>query len=379
MQEQVFYKRIDFNIIISVVFLSVYGLIMLYSSSMDDSLLKSQTVFLIAGFVMMLLFQFLNYKWLKYTGFLTYLGAIVLILLLKIPSISVTKYDATRWIRVFGIQVQISEPVKALLIIFLAYYVSTHIFEVNKTKGVIKVWAMAAVVALLILKISSNLSSCLILLMITFCITFISSDAKLLHYGSLAAVFAAAILLYLYFSVNSPSVAELEEIKKHSYQLARIIAWTNPEKYVEINGYQVVQGIYAIGAGGLFGKGLGDSVQKHLLPEAQNDMIVCIIAEELGIVGVAVLIFLYIYLIYHILQVAINARDIFGRLICAGVMCSFTFQALVNIAVATAVIPNTGVTLPFVSAGGSAVMIAFFQVALVLSVYRKEKKRVEKN
>ena len=328
---------------------------------------------------MMLLFQFLNYKWLKYTGFLTYLGAIVLILLLKIPSISVTKYDATRWIRVFGIQVQISEPVKVLLIISLAYYVSTHIFEVNKTKGVIKVWAMAAVVALLILKISSNLSSCLILLMITFCITFISSDAKLLHYGSLAAVFAAAILLYLYFSVNSPSVAELEEIKKHSYQLARIIAWTNPEKYVEINGYQVVQGIYAIGAGGLFGKGLGDSVQKHLLPEAQNDMIVCIIAEELGIVGVAVLIFLYIYLIYHILQVAINARDIFGRLICAGVMCSFTFQALVNIAVATAVIPNTGVTLPFVSAGGSAVMIAFFQVALVLSVYRKEKKRVEKN
>ncbi len=377
MEEKVIYKRIDFNIIIVLVFLSSFGLMMLYSSCMDMDELKGQAKFMIAGFVLMLACQFLNYAWLKYFATLCYAGAFVLIALLMVPGIGVTEENVTRWIRIGPLQLQVSEPIKLLLIIFFAYYITQHLLEINTIQGVFKIWIMAGIIGFLLLKVSSNLSACLILLMITFCMTFISSSQKKFHILVLSIVLGLVIFIYAFFKINSPSVEQVKKIKEYSYQVARIIAWTDPIKYEDINGYQTVQGLYAIGSGGLFGKGLGKGVQKYKIPKPQNDMIFCVIAEELGLVGALVLIFLYLYLLYYIMIIATGVKDIFGRLICSGVMFNIAFQAFVNIGVATAFLPNTGVTLPFVSAGGSAILLLFAQMAIVLSVYRQDQKRAD--
>ena len=190
-----------------------------------------------------------------------------------------------------------------------------------------------------------------------------------MHYLALVLAILAVIGVYFYFKENLPSQEALDQM---DYHISRVVAWIAPENYKSDASFQVLQGLYAIGAGGWFGKGLGSSAQKAILPEASNDMIICIIAEELGIFGVAVLLLLYAYLFYQILLVAINARDNFGRLFCAGVLFHFAFQTLVNVAVATNSIPNTGVTLPFISSGGSSMLLMFFQVGIVLAVRRRE-------
>lgn len=377
MKQKVWHKRVDFNIIVSLIFLAAFGLMMMYSSCLDVEELKKQAIFMGIGFGILLSCQFLNYAWLKYFAYVGYFVAVGLVLALKIPGVGVTRHDVTRWIKIGGFELQVSEPIKLLLIIFFAYYISKHLFEINTVKGVFKIWLMAGAVGALILKISSNLSACLILLMITFGMTFISSSTKKFHIYVFLSVLGIAIFVYCFFKLNPPTESQLQAIKSISYQLARIVAWTDPIKYKDINGYQTVQGLYAIGAGGLFGKGIGKGTQKYMIPEAHNDMIICVIAEELGLLGVIVLMILYVYLIFHIMMIATGTKDIFGRLICAGVMFHIAFQAIVNIGVATAFLPNTGVTLPFVSAGGSAILLLFAQLAIVLSVFRCNKKRVD--
>ncbi len=377
MKQQINHRRVDYHIIIAAIFLSAFGLMMYYSSCMDVDKFVQQGKFILIGIGIMLGCQFLDYEWLKPVAIFGYPLSIILILMLKIPGIGVTEEGVTRWIRVAGIQLQVSEPIKVLLIVFFAHYIVKNMFEVNTVKGVLKIWMMAGVIGGLLLIISSNLSACLILLMITFCITFISSNQKLLHIIVFTAAITLVVFLYCYFRLNPPTLEQMEQIKGISYQLARIIAWTDPIKYEDINGYQTVQGLYAIGAGGLVGKGLGQGTQKYMIPKPENDMIVCVIAEELGLLGVTILIFLYLYLIFYIMTVATGTKDIFGRLICAGVMFNIAFQAFVNIGVATAFLPNTGVTLPFVSGGGSAILVVFAQLAVVLSVFRKNMKRVD--
>lgn len=368
--ESILYSRIDLNIVVAVIFLSVYGALMLYSSSgMDAGLMKKQVIFVAIGFAVMLGVQFLEYRLLRKIAGIGYVVSIILIFLLMVPGLGVSSHGATRWIRILGVSLQVSEAVKLLMIIFLADFISKHLIEINNPKFVMKIWIYVGIIAALILKISSNLSSCLILLMITFCITYISSSAKKLYYLTFLFAILAVVLIYYYFSTHLPTQAELDGM---DYHISRIVAWIAPEKYNSDASYQIVQGLYAIGAGGLFGKGLGSSAQKNILPEAQNDMILCIIAEELGLFGVMILILLFVYLFYQILLVTVNARDNFGRLFCAGVLFHFAFQTLVNMAVATNMIPNTGVTLPFVSSGGSSMILMFFQVGVVLSVRRRE-------
>ena len=365
-------KRIDFNIIVAVIFIAAFGILILFSSSREDAILKEQIMFVIDGFGIMLATQFLDYKLLKKVASWGYIASVFFLLLLLVPEFKVSSHGATRWIQIAGITIQIAEVVKFLMIVYLAYLLSKHILAFRKPINVLKVWGFVSVIAFMILKISSNLSSCLILLMITFCLTYVASDVQWLHYLSLAIVIVFTVMLCMYLLVNLPTQNELEVIEKESYQLARIIAWLAPEKYNSNHSFQILQGLYAIGSGGFWGQGLGRSLQRDMLPEATNDMIFCILAEELGVFGVLLLVILYLFLFYQIIIVAINAKTIFGRLLCAGIMLHFVFQTLVNMAVATSVIPNTGVTLPFVSAGGSAMLLYFLQVGIVLSVYRRD-------
>ena len=153
------------------------------------------------------------------------------------------------------------------------------------------------------------------------------------------------------------------------YQLTRINVWLNPEAYPTTGGYQVLQGLYAIGSGGLFGKGLGESIQKlGFVPESQNDMIFAIICEELGLFGAVLVILLFVFMIYRFLLIAGNAPDLFGAMLVVGVMAHIAIQVILNIAVVTNTIPNTGITLPFISYGGTSVLFLMIEMGMVLSV-----------
>lgn len=153
------------------------------------------------------------------------------------------------------------------------------------------------------------------------------------------------------------------------YQLERIHVWLDPEAYPMDGGFQVLQGLYAIGSGGLVGKGLGESIQKMgFVPEAQNDMIFSIICEELGLFGAVSVILIFLFMIYRFMLIANNAPDLFGALLVVGVMGHIAIQVILNIAVVTNTIPNTGITLPFISYGGTSVLFLMIEMGMVLSV-----------
>ena len=156
------------------------------------------------------------------------------------------------------------------------------------------------------------------------------------------------------------------------FRATRILVWLDPEQYASEGGFQVLQGLYAIGSGGLFGKGLGQSVQKlGFVPEAQNDMIFTIICDELGLFGGIAVLLLFAFLIWRFMVVANNAADLFGSLIVVGVMAHIAVQVILNVAVVTKTVPNTGITLPFISYGGTSVLFLLSEIGLVLSVSRR--------
>ena len=177
---------------------------------------------------------------------------------------------------------------------------------------------------------------------------------------------AALIVFAIVKIANSPELTE-----KLGFRGLRILAWLNPEAYADGKGFQTLQALYAIGSGGIFGKGLGESIQKlGFLPEAQNDMIFSIICEELGLFGAIAVILLFLLLIWRCMIIANNAPDLFGALLVVGVMGHLAIQVILNIAVCTSVIPNTGISLPFISYGGSSVVFLLIEIGIVLNVGR---------
>ena len=157
-----------------------------------------------------------------------------------------------------------------------------------------------------------------------------------------------------------------------SFRLNRILVWLDPEKYSDNGGYQVLQGLYAIGSGGLFGKGLGNSTQKiQSIPEAQNDMIFSIICEELGLFGAVLLTILFVFLLYRLMFIAQNAPDLLGSLIVTGIFAHIALQVVLNIAVVLNFIPTTGVTLPFISYGGTSILFLMAEMGIALNVSRQ--------
>lgn len=363
------FKFLDYNIIIAVIFISTFGAVILFSSNGDMESLIEHLIFMVIGFVGMFILRQIDYKIWKKIAPACYILSILAILLLLTP-LKVSSHGATRWIKL-GINIQISEVVKFLMVLYLADFLPKHLVALSRPDGVFKIWIKIAVIAGMILGISSNLSSCLILLMVTFCMTYISSNAKWFHYAMLVFLGAVIAILCWILLQNLPTEEQLNAIQEVNHQIVRIIVWLAPERYPDYS-YQTVQGLYAIGSGGLLGAGLGNSSQSRLLPEASNDMIFCILCEQLGIFGAVLLLALYGYLFYQMLLVTLHAKTLFGRYICAGTLFFFAFQTMVNIAVVTGVIPNTGVTLPFLSSGGSALVIAFAQIGLVLSVYKHD-------
>lgn len=361
----------DYSLLFAVILISIIGLLMIYSSSQYTALLEHggkayyyferQAIIGGVGLFVALFISLFDYHWMKHLAWVGYGLAIGLLLLTVF--LGVASHGATRWIRIAGFQFQPTELAKVALIVFLAAMISKLGYYVNQQGNILRLIFFAFWPTFFVLR--ENLSSGIILAGITFIMLFVACRKwkwfVALGSAALAAVIAAkplAGMLITHFNLARPE----------HYQLRRIFGWALPERFPD-DAFQTLQGLYAIGSGGITGQGLGESIQKFgKLPEAQNDMIFSIICEELGLIGAIAVVFLFLFIIYRLTQIAINAPDLFGSLLCVGVMAHLSIQVILNIAVVTGVIPNTGVTLPFISYGGSAVLFTMIEIGIALSV-----------
>jgi cell division protein FtsW len=371
--------RNNYMLWIALIFLCAYGAMMVFSAtsyqcSMSKdynydsfALVKRQAMFMAAGFIAILVLQFVDYRLLKHFAVLLYLSGIASILLLKTP-LGVSANGATRWVNIPGVgQFQVSEWVKICVIIFLAYLIDRNRNHLNSPKLTFYLWIAGGIPTVLLFFISRDLSSSAVVLGICFIMSFISTKTEKLH---IAVFLAAALVVAMYVWSIWSNMPTAEELSEMSFRVGRIAAWLDPERYAASQGHQTLQGLYAIGRGGVFGKGLGGSIQKlGQIPEVENDMIFSVICEELGIIGAIVLIYLFGYLIYQIARVMVSAPDLFGGMLSLGVFAHLTLQAIFNICVNLAILPNTGIPLPFISYGGTAVFCLLAgEMAIVFSI-----------
>ena len=359
----------DYSLLFIVLFLLGFGLIMIYSASSYEAYdshgdaayyMKRQLIANIIGLVFMMVIANIPYTFWERFATLGYVVSMILIFLVKTP-LGITSHGATRWIGIphTGFNLQPAEVAKLCMILFLASLVCKMGKSVRTMKGFFTM--MAASVYL----ITDNLSSAIIIMGIAVLMVFVASPdyKKFIIMGG--SVLAAAGLLVV-------AVVQLGDKIGGKFRLARIQAWLNPESQAQDKGFQTLQALYAIGSGGIWGKGLGQSMQKlSFLPEAQNDMIFSIICEELGLFGAVAIILMFIMLLWRMMVIANNAPDLFGAMLVVGVMGHIAIQAILNIAVVTNSIPNTGISLPFISYGGSSALFLLSEIGLVLSVARR--------
>ena len=351
----------DYSLLFIVLFLLGFGLIMIYSASSYEAYdsygdaayyMKKQLIANIIGLVFMMVIANIPYTFWERFATLGYVVSMILIFLVKTP-LGITSHGATRWIGIphTGFNLQPAEVAKLCMILFLASLVCKMGKSVRTMKGFFTMMAAPLPIAASVYLITDNLSSAIIIMGIA-----------VLMGGS---VLAAAGLLVV-------AVVQLGDKIGGKFRLARIQAWLNPESQAQDKGFQTLQALYAIGSGGIWGKGLGQSMQKlSFLPEAQNDMIFSIICEELGLFGAVAIILMFIMLLWRMMVIANNAPDLFGAMLVVGVMGHIAIQAILNIAVVTNSIPNTGISLPFISYGGSSALFLLSEIGLVLSVARR--------
>ena len=351
-------RRMDGTLLILVLLLVVCGLIFLYSTSAYNGRVKfhdpayyfkKQLFATSLGMMGMYLVSCMDYHIL--TRMAPFLYVVSMGLSLAVLLFGDEYNGSKRWLSIGPLSFQPSEFAKVAVILLLTYVIT------NSEKRQDSLLHMAGTMALLLpivgLVGTNNLSTAIIILGIGVILIFVSNP-KYLPFVGIGGVGVLFIGIFL-------SMA--------SYRLERIAIWRNPEKYEK--GFQTIQGLYAIGSGGIFGKGLGSSLQKlGFVPEAQNDMIFSIICEETGLIGACLLILVFALLIWRLMVIATHARDLCGALIAAGIMGHMAIQVILNIAVVTNTIPNTGITLPFVSYGGTSVLFLMGEMGLALSVSR---------
>ncbi len=366
----------DYSLLFTVLFLIGFGLMMIYSSSSykanldyEDSafFLKKQLTAALLGIVCMVVVSRIPYHFWERLVVPAYITSVILILLVKTP-LGITSHGATRWIRIWKFSLQPAEVAKLCMIIFLACLVCKMGKQIRVMKGLIALMIPPGIIAVMVWRITKNMSSAIIILGIAMLMIFVASPdyKRFIIMAVLGIVGVALIVFAIVKMAESPEMME-----KLEFRGLRILAWLNPEAYADDKGFQPLQALYAIGSGGIFGKGLGESIQKlGFLPEAQNDMIFSIICEELGLFGAMAVMLLFLLLIWRCMIIANNAPDLFGALLVVGVMGHLAIQVILNIAVCTNVIPNTGISLPFISYGGSSVMFLLVEIGIVLNVGR---------
>lgn len=362
----------DYTLLFIVLFLLAFGLVMLYSTSAYDAnltyndsayLFRKQIFSTLAGLVVLFIVSHLPYHIWERFAVIGY-GVSVALVLLIIPF-GIEANGAKRWLRVFGVSLQPAEVAKLAMILFLAYLICKMGRNIRTMKGFLVVLGAAAPISGLIYVITRNLSSAIIIMGIAVVMLFVACPdyKRFIILGLIGVAGVAGIVFLIVKMSESGSVG--------SFRGGRILAWLDPEAYASGKGFQTLQALYAIGSGGILGKGLGQSMQKlGFLPEAQNDMIFSIICEELGLFGAIAVLMMFILLIWRCMIIANNAPDLFGALLVVGVMGHIAIQVILNVAVVTNTIPNTGISLPFISYGGSSVMFLLAEIGIVFSVGR---------
>ena len=364
----------DYSLLFVLIFIVGFGLTMVYSTSAytaqinygdPEYYFKKQLIFDLGGLLIMLLIALkFDYHWLKRIAPYGFIAALLLVV--AVIFVGTESHGAKRWIYIGPISIQPAELVKVAVIVMTAARMCAAGTKIKTLSRNLKIFLGCALFpAGLILVITSNLSSAIIICGIVFIMSFVVYPNYRLH-GSIVA-----LILVGYFAVREwlkKAVTAGTQING-SFRLTRLFVWVDPEKYIDGKGYQTMQGLYAIGSGGLFGKGLGKSMQKlGFIPESQNDMIFSIICEELGLFGAACVILLFIIMLWRIIYISQNAPDLFGSLLAVGVFAHIAIQVIVNIAVVTNIFPNTGVTLPFISYGGSASLILLAELGIVFNI-----------
>lgn len=368
-----FFSKFKFSNCYGVCFLSIglaiFGCIMVYSSSMysaeyhfgnSEFFLYKQIIGVMLGLALMIFFSLVDYHSLKkfrwwFLGF-----TVVLLALVFVPGIGVESYGAKRWINLLGFSIQPSEIAKLALVLYVSSYLSDNYDKIKTFKGLLPVLGVAGLLCVLvILEPSMSVTMCLAL--ITFFLLIVGGISK--KHTIMFSIPAVAMV---------PLLIAIEP-----YRLKRLFAFIDPWANPRGEGFQLIQSLYSLGDGGWFGVGLFNSRQKYLfLPFAESDFIFSIIGEEIGFFGVVCVIIAFASLVILLMRIGLNAKDRFGCLLACGVAFMIGLQTILNIAVVTGSIPPTGLPLPFISSGGSGVMVMLAGIGVCLNVARQSRKHV---
>lgn len=364
-------KSGDFLLVILTMGLVIFGIIMVFSASYYQSINETSTsgegnpyAYLVRdlawaalGFVLMIFTALFDYRKYRHIAVPALVISLILLILLLIPGVGKNINGATRWLGVGNFTIMPGEIAKVALIIFVAWFLSEKPQRIKSfTRGILPLFMICLVYGGLILK-QPNMSTAITLVAIVILMMFIAG-MNWMYCGGLVGLGAAGIAAII---ITNPG----------SHWAKRFTSFLDPFADPLNEGFQVVQSLMALGSGGLFGVGLGKSIQKHLyLPEPQNDFILAIIGEELGFVGILVLLLTYVVLIWRGIHIAVNAPDQFGTLLASGVTIMIAVQVLFNVAVVTSSMPPTGVILPFVSYGGNALMLFMGSMGILLNISR---------
>ena len=356
-------------VIVLTIFLCALGCVMVYSASSYSALknygnsfffLTKQIVGVFVGALGLIFFYFFDYGKLKKLKWLLVAVAVIGLVLVFVPGIGASNYGATRWIRIAGISLQPSEFAKFALVVFCASYMSDNYQKIKSFVTLIPPLCVGGILCLLvILEPNMSVTMCLGLTLITM---LIAGGISKKHFLTLAGPAIALV----------PTLIIIEP-----YRMKRLMAFVNPWANPQGEGFQLIQSLYALGNGGLFGVGLFNSRQKYLfLPFSESDFIFAIIGEELGLIGATLVIGAFVALVVCIIKIGLNAKDRFGALLCTGIASLIAIQVAINIAVVTGSIPPTGIPLPFISAGSTSLLVFMSAIGVVLNVDRQSRKSV---
>lgn len=371
------YAYFDYGLVAVLIFLICFGLIMLYSTSYysaqidykGDGAFYFRRQLLFSGGSLLVMYVVTKVDYHRYTRYATilYVVSFILMALVQTP-LGVEVNGARRWLRFPVIQrFQPSEITKIAMILFIPYLICKFGKKAYTKKGALQILLFGILAAAGVFVLTENLSTAIIVFGISAVIFFVAYPRT----RKIGIVFVCLVVGGL---IAGQILGRLLE-SSGNFRLQRILSWVDPEKYAKSGAFQTMQGLLAIGSGGFFGKGLGGSAQKMVIPEPQNDMILSIICEELGVFGLIVVLVLFGMLLYRLMFIAQNAPDLYGSLIVTGVFAHIAIQVFLNVAVVLNVIPTTGITLPFISYGGTSAVFLMIEMGIVLNVSGKIKIR----
>ena len=371
-------KNLDFGMFITIIILLCSGIVMVASASSYYALsnygnsnyfLVRQLLYGVVGFVSMIIISKIDYRKYKKWGYLLYILCLILLVLVLTP-LGQTRNGAKRWLGFGALVFQPSEIMKIGLVIGMSTYMYLNYKKLNTLKGYI-VPSIMLVLVVGIMFLQKHLSGTIVMVVAAFSIIFASGIKIKIRYIVLGGIFIIGMLALF---ILMPSGGKSSE-NKGSFRLDRIVSFLNPEEDIKGGNWQAAQSLYAIGSGGIFGRGLGQSRQKYLwLPEAQNDFIFSVVGEELGFIGTFAILVLFTFFIYRGYRIAITAKDMYGALLATGITSAFALQILVNIAVVTCTVPVTGMPLPFFSYGGTAQCLNLCTIGRLVNITRHYKR-----